>query len=182
MKTDYQPNPQNPATWLKPDEKLMCGKYDISWMYIIFGDIEDYPGYKVDSEGGFWSKWSSKPVAGYGRRAGTERFQKKDWKRLTGSPGSHGYLMVAVINEHGKRKTCIHDFVLNSLYMKRPGSQYEYEARHIDGKRLNNRLINLRWGTHSENQMDRVEHGTSNRGSRHPLSKLTEEHALKIVD
>lgn len=31
----------------------------------------------------------------------------------------------------------------------------------------------LRWATRSENQMDRVRHGTSNRGSRHGVSKLS---------
>jgi DNA-binding GntR family transcriptional regulator len=32
----------------------------------------------------------------------------------------------------------------------------------------------LSWKTPSENQMDRVVHGTSNRGEQHPLAKLTE--------
>jgi hypothetical protein len=32
----------------------------------------------------------------------------------------------------------------------------------------------VRWATNSENQIDRIEHGTSNRGERHPHVKLTE--------
>lgn len=39
----------------------------------------------------------------------------------------------------------------------------------------------LRWATVSENLMDRVSHGTSNRGSQHPLAKLTEEQVREII-
>lgn len=38
----------------------------------------------------------------------------------------------------------------------------------------------LRWATISENQMDRVEHGTSNRGERQGRSKLTEAQVREI--
>ena len=38
----------------------------------------------------------------------------------------------------------------------------------------------LRWATVSGNQMDRVGHGTSNRGERHPLSKLKESQVREI--
>lgn len=40
----------------------------------------------------------------------------------------------------------------------------------------------LRWATRTENQRDRIEHGTSNRGSRHGLHKLTENDVLQIVE
>jgi hypothetical protein len=45
---------------------------------------------------------------------------------------------------------------------------------HADGNSTNNTLANLRWGTAAENSADSVRHGTSNRGERHPLAKLTE--------
>lgn len=38
----------------------------------------------------------------------------------------------------------------------------------------------LYWGTDSDNQKDRVEHGTSNRGERQHSSKLTEEQVREI--
>lgn len=38
----------------------------------------------------------------------------------------------------------------------------------------------LSWKTPAENQRDKVVHGTHNRGSRHPLSKLTEDDVLRI--
>jgi len=38
----------------------------------------------------------------------------------------------------------------------------------------------LRWATQSENSMDRVIHGTSNRGERHGMSKLTADVVLAL--
>jgi hypothetical protein len=38
----------------------------------------------------------------------------------------------------------------------------------------------LSWKTGAENQADRIPHGTSNRGSRHGLSKLTEQQVREI--
>jgi hypothetical protein len=56
----------------------------------------------------------------------------------------------------------------------------DHQAAHGDGDPLNNNLSNLRWATHSENQMDRVRHGTSNRGARQHMSKLTADDILAI--
>lgn len=38
----------------------------------------------------------------------------------------------------------------------------------------------LVWKTREENQADRILHGTHNRGSQHPLAKLTEHDVLEI--
>jgi len=54
------------------------------------------------------------------------------------------------------------------------------EGRHGIGGKLNNRLDNLSYGTHSQNMMDRVEHGTANRGERHGMAKLTEGQVVAI--
>lgn len=58
----------------------------------------------------------------------------------------------------------------------------KYEAAHSCGKGHLS-CVNpkhLSWKTRSENQRDRVEHGTSNRGERQWKAKLTEEDAVKI--
>ncbi len=39
----------------------------------------------------------------------------------------------------------------------------------------------LRWATRSDNQRDRIAHGTSNRGSKHGMSKLVEDDVLTIA-
>jgi len=49
-----------------------------------------------------------------------------------------------------------------------------FECCHNDGNYKNNCVNNLRWDSHQSNIIDRVEHGTSNRGERCGTSKLTQ--------
>src|SRR5665213_580550 len=44
---------------------------------------------------------------------------------------------------------------------------------HSDGNRLNNSDANLRYDSRSGNELDKIQHGTSNRGERHGLSKAS---------
>lgn len=71
----------------------------------------------------------------------------------------------------------VHRLVLEAFIGYRPEGM---EARHLDGSRRNNSLANLRWGTHKENQADRVLHGTKSQGSNHGRAKLTEAKVLEI--
>jgi len=54
------------------------------------------------------------------------------------------------------------------------------EGAHWDGDRSNSRLENLRWTTPTDNQADRIRHGTTNRGSLQGASKLKKNQILKI--
>ena len=57
------------------------------------------------------------------------------------------------------------------------------ETRHLNGIKTDLRWPeNLVYGTKLENMADMVSHGTSNRGERHPLHKLTENDVLRIYD
>lgn len=44
-------------------------------------------------------------------------------------------------------------------------------ARHKDGNKSNNHILNLEWGSYSDNELDKKKHGTANYES-HKLSKL----------
>lgn len=63
-----------------------------------------------------------------------------------------------------------------------PAPTPEHEAAHSCGKGHLACVAksHISWKTPSMNQMDRVRHGTSNRGERHPRSKLTEAAVLEI--
>lgn len=82
-------------------------------------------------------------------------------------PGSNGYPTVSIRQRHH----AVHLLVLRAFRgAPPPGNQ----GRHKDGDPSNPRLDNLHYGTRSQNQEDRVGHGTSNRGERHGLGFLTE--------
>lgn len=54
------------------------------------------------------------------------------------------------------------------------------EVAHRDGSKTYNAVENLRWSTCADNQADRLEHGTSNRGSQHGAHKLTETDVMAL--
>ena len=87
------------------------------------------------------------------------------------------YQTVMLHGEGMSRKIHIHTLVLVSFVGPRPDG---HECRHLDGNKTNNHVTNLRWGTHAENRHDKILHGTSNQGERHPLAKLTEANVLEI--
>jgi hypothetical protein len=52
---------------------------------------------------------------------------------------------------------CVHKLVLLAFVGPNPP---KYECLHANGDPADNRLVNLRWGTRSENIQDAVRHGT----------------------
>lgn len=69
----------------------------------------------------------------------------------------HGYPTVEVDG----RRLSVHILICETFYGPRPSTS-RHEVRHLNGIRTDNRLENLRWGTVSENALDRVRHGTHN--------------------
>lgn len=59
------------------------------------------------------------------------------------------------------KKKGVHTMVLEAFDMPRPKG---LECRHLDGDKQNCRRSNLCWGTHSENERDKIRHGTNRRG------------------
>ena len=58
----------------------------------------------------------------------------------------------------------------------------DIHASHSCGTKLCINPKHLRWATRAFNEHDKIGHGTSNRGSRHGLSKLTEENVRSILE
>lgn len=122
-----------------------------------------------------------KPIPGYeGRYEASDQGRIRSLPRIVSSgnrsgvrsvPGvlrtawrdPKGYLSVNIARDGDRaRSQRVHNLVLMAFVGPKPTP--EHQARHLDGDPSNNRPSNLRWGTSSENNLDRVVHGT------HPLA------------
>jgi hypothetical protein len=105
--------------------------------------IPGYPGYAVSSHGRVVSAIRSGQLL-------------KLWTR-------NGYASVQL--GAGNPILYVHRLVTEAFHG--PAPTEKHEAAHWDGNPANNLAANLRWATHSENQLDSVRHGThywANRG------------------
>ncbi|CAM5410189.1 HNH endonuclease OS=Streptomyces microflavus OX=1919 GN=Smic_80730 PE=4 SV=1 [Streptomyces microflavus] len=66
------------------------------------------------------------------------------------------------------------------LTFRGPAPSSTCVARHLDDDGQNNALVNLRWGSRSENEGDKVQHGTSNRGAGDGRAKLSDDDVREI--
>ncbi len=115
--------------------------------------VPGFPDYDVTSLARVWSR---PRVTRDGKHVGG-RFLKPNL-------GSHGYLTVRVTPPGGKSVTrTVHSLVLEAFKGPCPAGK---EARHLDGVSTNNVASNLEWGTNSENQHDKVRHGTHHYANR----------------
>lgn len=136
-------------------------------MSVEYRDIKGFPGYRVGNDGSVWTLW----VRGHS-------IIGKVWKQKTASRGRGcGYLSVLLRGEQKEHRLYVHRLVLEAFVGPCPEGM---EACHgPDQSPLNNRLENLRWDTPANNQADRVANGTSNRGERQHLAKLTAEKVVQ---
>src|SRR5438309_620970 len=104
-------------------------------------NIPGWPGYKVSSNG---RVKSVDRVLSDGRLCGGAM--------LKGAPDKDDYLYVSLCDGPRRRRIAVHVLVLEAFTGPRPDGQ---EARHGPGGRQDNRTVNLRWGTHRENEQDK---------------------------
>lgn len=94
---------------------------------------------------------------------------KRGGKLLHPGRNDGGYLHVSLYRKNKPRIRYVHVLVLTAFLGPCPKGQ---EARHGDGRRGNNRLSNLCWGTAHDNAGDRDVHGMTARGQRNGGCKL----------
>lgn len=83
-----------------------------------------------------------------------------------------GYQRIRLYRDGRGEAKKVHRLVLEAFVGPCPTGM---EACHNDGRRNNNRLTNLRWGTRKENCADARQHGTVARHERNGQAKLTIE-------
>ncbi len=96
---------------------------------------------------------------------------------LRPSAAGVGYRKVQLSNKGRHEHRYVHDLVLSAFVGPRPPG---LEAAHGNGKRDDNRLLNLRWDTRAGNHSDKHHHGTMCRGDTHGRAKLTSAQVIAI--
>lgn len=100
------------------------------------------------------------------------------WRKLKICTTKKGYQTVSLCR-NGKMKThLVHKLVMEAF---RGPKTKGMEIRHFpDRNPANNKLSNLSYGTKSQNQRDRLFHGTDSNGIKSGTSKLTEKEVCEI--
>ena len=140
-----------------------------SWM-----PIPGWEGfYEVSEEGLIRSveRYTDHPISGL------RRVRSRVLKQNLSGRSEDARLAVALCRDGKARTVRVHLCVALAFLGPRPDGM---ECAHLDGDRLNNKVSNLRWVTHAENESHKSRHGTVPAGSRHGNSKLTEEQVLEI--
>lgn len=121
----------------------------------IWKEIDNYPGYRVSTLG----------------RVQTKRHKNglpaPNYRDLTFVPDGHGYPQVRLYRDgDSPRWFFVSVLVLEAFDSPRPFPNAV--ARHFfNNDPLDNRLVNLRWGTQADNCRDKIRHGTDQSGERH---------------
>ena len=126
--------------------------------------IPGYEGYFVNNRG---RVFSNRPRNGKGNKPG----QLRELKGLLCSDGR--YLQFGM---EGK-KFLIHRVVASVFIGQCPDG---CEVSHIDGNSFNNKVSNLEYVTHKENEQMKKTHGTCPVGDRNPSSKLSASQVREI--
>lgn len=122
-----------------------------------------------------------KDIPGYEGRYEVSSFGRV--RSLTGTPkilrqSLRGkYPSVTLAKDGSKKSATAHSLVCLAFYGPRPE---KHEVMHLDGDPTNNAVSNLSYGTASQNQRMRADHGTAYRGADHHKCRLTENEVYEI--
>ncbi len=166
---DWRPEPAlttNPAI---KEQGVMAESQ--SSEHVEYRPIDGFPAYRVGSDGTIWSAL----VIGGRRKSGS---LSTEWKKLSQKTGSRGRRSVVLFKNEVRKDFLVHKIVLEAFVGKNPPGT---ECCHNDGNSGNNRLDNLRWGTHLENMEDQRRHGTRAWGQKHPRAKLNDQQVAEII-
>jgi hypothetical protein len=107
------------------------------------------------------------------RSGGDYRVREKILRANSSGP----YLCVTLCMEGVHTGFSLHRLVLEAFVGPCPEG---FVTRHLNGLGVDNRLLNLKYGTEKENWADRYLHGTDNCGEKHATSKVSEFMVFEI--
>jgi hypothetical protein len=119
-----------------------------------------------------WLRLNHYSVSNLGR----VKSNRKLLKPLANVNGYHRVNLYSKPTEF-KKSVFIHRLVLEAFEGPMPANMV---CCHKDGQRANNKLPNLRYDTHKNNEADKTKHGTSCIGEKHGSAKLTDKDAAYI--
>ena len=96
---------------------------------------------------------------------------------LTPMPNWAGYLQISRYAEGKWYRPAVHIMVCETFHGPRPPG---HDAAHHDGNKSNCSAENVGWKTPTENEADKVTHGTRAEGERHGCAVLTADQVREI--
>lgn len=131
--------------------------------------VPGWPMYRVSNMGHVQTRWG---------RGGKRRYATNTWREVKGDRAA-GYHRVTFYDGDRRQRFLAHRLVLELFDGPCPDGM---EACHRNGKRRDNRVGNLYWGTPAQNWEDRRRHGrvASTSGSKNAHAKLNEQDVLTI--
>lgn len=131
----------------------------------VWEQLPDAHGYEVSTLGRVRSYWKN--------RWGIRRKPHI----LTGGVCNKGYMCVKIKYPDKTRTVTIYKLVLLTFVGPAPKGM---ECCHGNGINTDDRLCNIRWDTPSNNQKDKLKHGTHRQGEKINFAKLTEDQVREI--
>jgi hypothetical protein len=143
---------------------------------VRFKEVDGFPGYCVGDDGSVWSRCNGKWGLG-------DRWRQLRPFRSGARRPKHPVAVYLGQPSSGVRspQRQVHRLILETFVGPCPPG---HECCHANDQPTDNRLVNLRWGTHLENAADRQRNGSYFFGSRAKDAKLTEAdipHVRKLI-
>jgi len=138
----------------------------------IWVTVPGWERYEVSNKG----LVRSKDMAVSGGKGGVGNCIRKGRELVLVKKGGR-YLCVTLTRPNERKQFFVHDLVLLAFVGPKPDGQY---CRHLNDVNIDNRLENLAYGTHYENEKDKDKNGRRPKGDSHGRAKLNIEQAKEI--